>query len=285
MRKKFSIIIVTFKSEEIIEKCLKHIYQNNNIIIIDNSNNYNYKKIIKKKYPKIIYITSKKNLGYGAANNLGIAKSKNTNVLILNPDAIITKNNYTMLENYINNIKNYGILLPLIKNKNSEIIFKKKINKPQIANYKDIGKGYVSGCAMLINKEKLKKIGFFDEKIFLYKEETDLIKRCSDSNIKVYMLPRCHVRHIGTSSHNNSLNFEMELSRNWHWMWSNFYFYKKNFNFLYAVIKMSKNIFTSSFKIILYFFINKKKYLIYKHRLFGLFSSILNLKSYYRPKV
>ena len=42
-----------------------------------------------------------------ASNNIGIAKSKNTNVLILNPDAIIAKSDYAMLENYINNIKNY----------------------------------------------------------------------------------------------------------------------------------------------------------------------------------
>jgi GT2 family glycosyltransferase len=285
MKKRFSIVIVAFKSEEILEKCLKHVHQNNNIIVIDNSNNLNYKKIIKKKYPKINYITSKKNLGYGTANNIGIKKSKNTDVLILNPDAIITKKNYKMLENYINKIKNYGILLPLIQNKKLETILKKKINKPQIANYKDIGKGYVSGCAMLINKKKLKNIHFFDEKIFLYKEETDLIKRCSDNNIKVYMLPKCYVKHIGTSSHNNSLNFQMELSRNWHWMWSNFYFYKKNFSFLYAFIKMSKNDFSSTFKIILYIFMNKKKYLIYKHRLHGLVCSILNIKSYYRPKV
>ena len=285
MKKRFSIVIVAFKSEEILEKCLKHVHQNNNIIVIDNSNNLNYKKIIKKKYPKINYITSKKNLGYGTANNIGIKKSKNTDVLILNPDAIITKKNYKMLENYINKINNYGILLPLIQNKKLETILKKKINKPQIANYKDIGKGYVSGCAMLINKKKLKNIHFFDEKIFLYKEETDLIKRCSDNNIKVYMLPKCYVKHIGTSSHNNSLNFQMELSRNWHWMWSNFYFYKKNFSFLYAFIKMSKNVFSSTFKIILYIFMNKKKYLIYKHRLHGLVCSILNIKSYYRPKV
>ena len=102
MKKRFSIVIVAFKSEEILEKCLKHVHQNNNIIVIDNSNNLNYKKIIKKKYPKINYITSKKNLGYGTANNIGIKKSKNTDVLILNPDAIITKKNYKMLENYIN---------------------------------------------------------------------------------------------------------------------------------------------------------------------------------------
>lgn len=285
MKKKFSIVIVTFKSEEILEKCLKHIHQNSNIIIIDNSNNYKYKKIIKKKFPKIIYITSKKNLGYGAANNIGIKKAKNSNVLILNPDAIITKKNYKKLENYINKINNYGILLPLIQNKNSEIVLKKKIDKPKLANFKDIGRGYVSGCAMLINKDKLKKIGFFDEKFFLYKEETDLIKRCSDNMIKVYMLPRCYVKHIGTSSHNNALNFQMELSRNWHWMWSNFYFYKKNFSFFYAFLKMFGNIFSCTFKIIFYYYLNKKKYLIYKHRLSGLLSSILFIKSYYRPNV
>jgi GT2 family glycosyltransferase len=285
MKKRFSIVIVAFKSEEILEKCLKHVHQNNNIIVIDNSNNLNYKKIIKKKYPKINYITSKKNLGYGTANNIGIKKSKNTDVLILNPDAIITKKNYKMLENYINKIKNYGILLPLIQNKKLETILKKKINKPQIANYKDIGKGYVSGCAMLINKKKLKNIHFFDEKIFLYKEETDLIKRCSDNNIKVYMLPKCYVKHIGTSSHNNSLNFQMELSRNWHWMWSNFYFYKKHFGFNYALIKFSKKLISSFLKKEIFFLFKNTKYKIYQARFNGLWNSIKNNPSNYRMNI
>ena len=55
--------IVTFRSENIIFNCLKSIKKIENIIILDNSNDEILKKKIKKKYPKIKIILSKKNLG------------------------------------------------------------------------------------------------------------------------------------------------------------------------------------------------------------------------------
>ena len=39
---------------------------------------------------------------------------------------------------------------------------------------------------------------------------------------KIYLDKTIKVNHLGGSSHNESINFEMELSRNWHWMWSTF---------------------------------------------------------------
>jgi N-acetylglucosaminyl-diphospho-decaprenol L-rhamnosyltransferase len=55
--------IVTFRSENVIFNCLKSIKKIENIIILDNSNDETLKKEIKKKYPKIKIILSKKNLG------------------------------------------------------------------------------------------------------------------------------------------------------------------------------------------------------------------------------
>ena len=68
--------IVSFKSENVIFNCLKSIKKIKKIIIWDNSNDKSLKEKIKKRYPKIRIFLSKKNLGYGAANNVIIRKSK-----------------------------------------------------------------------------------------------------------------------------------------------------------------------------------------------------------------
>jgi len=64
-----TIGIVTFNSEKVIYDCLNSIKKIKTIIIFDNSNDYNLKRKIKKKYPNIKFLLSKNNLGYGAGNN------------------------------------------------------------------------------------------------------------------------------------------------------------------------------------------------------------------------
>jgi len=71
-----TIGIVTYKSEKVLFKCLKSITKINKIIIYDNSNDIIVKNKVKSKYPKIKYILSKKNLGYGNANNEIIKECK-----------------------------------------------------------------------------------------------------------------------------------------------------------------------------------------------------------------
>ena len=86
-----TIGLVTFKSNKVIFDCLKSIKKIKNIIILDNSNDLVLKKKIKKKYPNIRILLSKKNLGYGVANNIIIRKSKTPYLLILSPDVILNK--------------------------------------------------------------------------------------------------------------------------------------------------------------------------------------------------
>ena len=86
-----TIGIVSFRSEKVIFECLKSIKKINKIIIFDNSNDKILQKKVKKFYPKIKFILSKKNLGYGKANNKIIKICKTKFLFILNPDTILKK--------------------------------------------------------------------------------------------------------------------------------------------------------------------------------------------------
>lgn len=276
-----TIVIVSFFSKHHVLRICKQL-KNYKIIIIENSNDRSLLKILKKKKNIKIFFP-KKNLGYGKGNNFGISKIKSKNALILNPDTEIDKKNINNLIKASNNIKDFGIIFPRLDNLKTKKIFKKKQDLIEI-DYKFVGNDIVSGCGMLININVIKKIGFFDKNIFLYKEETDLIKRCSENQIKCYVLKNSKINHFGSKSHNKKINLEAEIFRNWHWMWSNFYFYKKHFGFFYALLKFLKKIISSFIKMHIYYYFNQKKSKLYQARFNGIISSMLNKTSDYRIK-
>ena len=63
--KDITAIIVTFKSEKVIFRCLESITNIRNIIILDNSFDQSLKKKVLLKFPKVKFILSQNNLGYG----------------------------------------------------------------------------------------------------------------------------------------------------------------------------------------------------------------------------
>ena len=71
--KDITLILVTYRSEKLIIKNLE-VLKKFPVVIIDNSNSDELEKII-FDYGNIDLIKSSKNLGYGAANNLGISKA------------------------------------------------------------------------------------------------------------------------------------------------------------------------------------------------------------------
>ena len=91
-RQNLSIVIVTLKSENVINKCIESIDKEIPIIVIENSNNFKFKEYLEKTYNNVKCILSNKNLGMGSGNNVGIEYSKTDYVLILNPDVILENN-------------------------------------------------------------------------------------------------------------------------------------------------------------------------------------------------
>src|SRR5210317_1905251 len=90
-KKDISVINVSFKSDHVIHKCIKSIEKNIDILVVDNSNNYELKKRIEQKYKNVKCILSNHNIGMGAGNNLAIDNLKKKFALILNPDVLLKK--------------------------------------------------------------------------------------------------------------------------------------------------------------------------------------------------
>jgi len=78
----------------------------------------------------------------------------------------------------------------------------------------------------------------------------------------------------------------MKLNSIWHFSWSKFYYLKKHYTYLCAIIIIFPIILRSTFKILIhYFFKNEKDLKKYKYRLSGLTNSIILNKSFKRPEL
>ena len=278
--KNLTIIITTFRSEKVISECLNSIDDNVNVIIIENSQNYNFKQILEKKYKNIECIIPKENLGYSRANNLGLKMTKTKYALVLNPDAILEKNTLTNFLTSAERNPNFSLMGPINNQGGKTLSYSDQLQK-ELIEVKNL-----KGFAIFFNLTKLSSEDFFDENFFIYFEEIDLCRKILSKNGKIYLNTKLKINHLGGRSVDDKFNFEVEKNRNWHWMWSTFYYHKKYNNFFYAFILISPNLISSFFKSILYFiFFNKAKSTIYYYRLNGIINSILGKKSWYRPSL
>jgi len=296
--KDLTVIIVTYNtSQKIILDCLNSISKDVNVLIVENSNSFISENLVMSKFPNVNVICTGENLGYGKGNNFGINHVKTDYVLILNPDVTCDNKFFANILSTIDEAKDFTIIgcqylsddvfMPagfFEKNKNDNFVkdFKNNITK-SITEVE-----WVTGCSMILNLKKFNNRNIFDKNFFLYFEEFDLCKSIIRTGGKIYTSSKLKIDHLGFKSSLNEDEIENLKTMNikdWHFMWSSFYFYKKNYNFLYAFFKLSGKLFKSLIKIF-YFSVtfqkeNKNKYL---YRFLGLFNSIIGNPSNYRGK-
>ena len=273
-------VIASFKSGEIIKSCLNSINRECKVILVENSNDLDFKRKIEQEFSNVECILSGNNLGYGKANNIGLKKVTSKYALILNPDTTLQPDSIENFFKAIKRVPKFSIMAPLIQEKKEEAT---KINR---IDNNPISVKNVKGFAMFLNISEFQQIGFFDENFFFYFEEIDLCKRLINHQKKIYLESSIIINHTGGKSHDNALNKIMELSRNWHWMWSTFYYHKKHKGFFISFLIILPKLISAAFKVLLYsLFLNRDKKEIYNHRLLGLVNAIMGKDSWYRPKV
>ena len=288
-RQNLSVVIVTFKSEMVIHECIKSIDKDIKIIVIENSNNSQFKEELERTYKNVSCVLSSENLGMGAGNNTGIKKTKTDFVLILNPDVILENSTINELIVASQKVTTFAILAPISSDANYPN-YKLEDDKKIIAKDNSLFKvKSVDGFAMLFNKKKLDIImrqNYFDENFFMYLENDDLCKRIIDINENIFIVPTSRIKHLGGKAVDIKYNNEVEFSRNWHWIWSKFYYQEKHFGYVSAFLRGFPKFISSLIKYFFYTIINKKiKQKVYFNRASGFFNAAKKKPSWYRPEI
>ena len=277
--KDVTIIIITYKSKNIIYDFIKKIPPSIKTIIIENSQDLKLKNEIENKYNNITFYF-KENNGVSSALNFAVEKVDTKYFLQISPDIEFNFNDLEIFINYAKKIENnFAALGPRFMD------VKKKSHK-QIDEKLEIGKiNSIHGSCMFINKENFMIIGKFDENFFLYFEETEFCYRAKKKKYIAYQINKVKVKSVGRSveiSKGDNQKFHNILI--WHFIWSKFYFTKKKYGKFVSIIIFIPTILRICFKIILYNILQNKNLTDkYKYRFNGLLKSILGKKSDLRP--
>jgi GT2 family glycosyltransferase len=176
---------------ECIESLNRITYANYEIIVVDNGSTDESVACIRRRYPNIILIENEENLGYAEGNNVAIRytlEKKVDYVLLLNNDTVVEPRFLNKLVETAESDPQIGIVGPKVVYFNDPT----KIwsaggrtslftGRPHNIGNKSIStscKGirivdFVSGCALLVKTQVIKKIGLLDNDYFLYLEDAD----------------------------------------------------------------------------------------------------------------
>jgi N-acetylglucosaminyl-diphospho-decaprenol L-rhamnosyltransferase len=286
-----SVVIVSFYSHDVIDACIKSISDEIRVIVVENSQDRDFKLALENKYKNVKCILSTENLGMGGGNNLGLKQIQTDFAFILNPDVVLEKDTIEEIIISSKKLNAFGLLAPISNNKDYPNYKIDHVNHSLINNNVPFKVKSVDGFAMILNLKKLKQLKhfknnkFFDENIFLYLENDDLCKRINDNNENIFVVPKSKINHLGGSAVSKKYKDQIEFSRNWHWVWSKFYFNKKHNGFLVAILNGLPTFLSAIFKFSFYSLFNYRKRNIYFHRASGFINALIGRKSYFRPKI
>ncbi len=200
-----TLISVSYNSAHIIEEhlsCSQLIpaHQRPRHIVVDNESKDGTVPLIQKQFSAVDIIANQDNRGFGTACNQGIQASETPYVLILNPDTRFDQKSLEIL------------LTELIANPNAAIAGPDVAEGSTREGVESVD--WVIGAAILMDKEKIKPLGFFDEDIFLYAEETELYVRVKKSGQDIIQVFDSKMPHIGGAS--SEENAETLYFLSWH---------------------------------------------------------------------
>lgn len=216
---KLSIIIVSYNTKDLLDHCLKSIYANTKnieVIVVDNNSIDGSVEMAEKKYPQVLIVKNKLNLGFGKANNLGAGIASGDIILFLNSDTLIKKETISKLLKFFEDNINIGVAAPKIILPTHQIqpysygsdptvwsVILEKFKKPK-NKIKTKRVDWVTGAALAIRREIFLALGGFDENIFMYFEDNDLCLRVRKYGFEVWVCSDAEIIHFGGMSKTTS---------------------------------------------------------------------------------
>jgi GT2 family glycosyltransferase len=205
-------VIVTYNGAQWIQRCLSSVVNDSRVVVIDNGSVDDTLKIIKSEFKNVHLMESKENLGFGAANNIGIElalKRGADYVFLLNQDAWIQKEGLKKLINTANGFPQFGILSPIHLNGTGEKLDKnfggylynkggrKFITDKICSRISDqiVDCEFVNAAAWLLSRKCIEKVGLFDSLFFHYGEDENYAQRVRYHNMKIGVVDSAYVHH------------------------------------------------------------------------------------------
>jgi len=211
-----SIVIVNWNGLRFLKECLGSVYAGEGasfeVIFVDNGSTDSSVQFVRKKFPDVAIIENGKNLGFAAANNLGIKRASGKFILTLNNDTVLEKG---FLDEVSAAVARSGVDVGMwavkilsfderdvIDSVGGLLVYPDGLARGRGRLEKDSGQYdhlspvlIPSACAGLYRRSMLDEVGLFDEDFFAYCEDTDLGLRARLAGWKTENLASAVVYH------------------------------------------------------------------------------------------
>jgi len=198
---------------EFLESCRHLTYKNFEILVCDMDSTTDPTPMIEAgNYPNTRVLLARKNLGFAGGNNWGIAQAKGSYIFIVNNDTEVTPNLIQKLLAPFSTDPTIGVVCPKIKFWDDRNVIQyagfNKMNpitgRTSTVGEKEEDRGQYDvagvtngahGCAMMVKREVIDKVGSFPSKFFLYYEEWDWSARIIKAGYKIWYNPDAVIYH------------------------------------------------------------------------------------------
>ncbi len=225
-----SVIIVSYNTREMTLKCLRILYDDigsldADVWVVDNNSQDGSAEAIRNNFPSVHVIKNPTNAGFGAANNLAMQQASGKWFLLLNSDAFVKPGALEQLLACANRNPDAVVVGPRLVNEDGSLqiscykfpsparswlenmwISSVFSRNPVLGDYRKWAHDAercvdsVIGACMLVSREAFVRTGGFDERFFMYQEETDWQKTLSEQGGQVVFTPAAVVTHLGGAS-------------------------------------------------------------------------------------
>jgi GT2 family glycosyltransferase len=195
-----------------IASLLQSSYEPLRVLVCDNGSTDDTPTAVRTVFPNVEVLELGRNLGFAAGMNAGIRHALATGaeqVLLLNNDTIVDQ---LMVERLVaHTTGDVGLIAPLIFYASQpDLIWSAGglssrwtlEQKHTLRGQRDradwpviIERDFVPGCAMLLPRSALESVGLFDERFFMYYEDSDLCLRLRRAGFRVLLVPDARMWH------------------------------------------------------------------------------------------
>ncbi len=236
-----SLIIVSFNTREVLRESLESVRREKGnlsieVFVVDNRSHDGSVEMVKSEFPEVQVLASEVNLGFGAANNLALAKARGRYVVLLNSDAFLCPNSLELAVRHMDESPQVGLaggrlvgrdfspqpsarmfptilsdlfVLTGLAHQFPKSRFFGRFDRTWADPLEPAEVDWVPGAFSIIRAEALDKVGFFDPDFFLYSEEVDLCLRIKEAGYSNMYWPDIVVIHIGGESSRQIKTLEM----------------------------------------------------------------------------
>ncbi len=222
-----SIVILNYKTKGLLRQCIRGVRMFNlafqtEIIVVDNFSQDGTREMMKMEFPSIEFIETKRNLGFGSGMNAGIRVAKGKYLLLLNTDIAIFDKAIPTLFSYMESHPKVGIVGPRLVNPDGSVqlscyrfptFWTALWRRSPFGNLSPVRKflrrylmldfdhktsrpvDWILGACMLVRTKAIQDVGLFDERFFLYVEDTDWCRRFWESGWEVHYVSDAEIVH------------------------------------------------------------------------------------------